>query len=798
MLISSRLSFAALSLASASSSVLAATGGSFEDGGNTLISAMMMFLGNDKSVYILDKAEGNAAQVKGHPAWGALWDPATRSAVVMDIKTNSFCASGMHLPNGSFITFGGNDGVGPTGAAGSQKNPDGTGAWDSVYQDFDGRRAIRILNPCNPGDDLTSAQCGWYDEPTLLSMKARRWYSAAEPTGDGSIVILGGFVNGGFINRWWPNTDPVTSNGQAENTYEYFPARSGDPQLVQFLVKTSGLNAYAHTFLMPSGKILVQANVSTMLWDHQGNVETPLPDMPKHIARVYPASGAVAMLPLTPDNNYTPTVLFCGGTDIPDDQWGGYGGPLVDPWLIPASKDCQRLTPEPADGSTVAYEQDDDMLEGRTMGQFILLPDGTALVINGGVNGTAAYSMGTVNTPLGFMPAGPSLSTGPVLTPAIYNPKAPKGSRWSNAGLSASKIPRLYHSSAILLPDASVLLAGSNPHPDVNLTALYPTTYDADIFYPPYFSASVRPAPTGMPTTLSYGGDPFNITIPKSSYTGLANDAAGNATVVIQRGGFTTHAMNMGQRLMQLKNTYTVNKDGTITLHVAQPPPNPNLFQPGPALMFVNIQGIPSNGSYLIVGNGIIGTQPTAAESVLPASVRLDSVTGGSSDGSNSSSTSSEKKSNSGLIIGVAAGAGALLLLLGAIAAFFISRRKKAARIPAKNVYVPGTAGAAAGLPMATWAAQRDNDSSIFTPLAKKPGAYTDDAWDPSTASLNAPYKDDAGYRSSLAESSVGNRSQMDEYDPYSQSGFPTQSHGVPPGPGRPVVSQAGFGYRDT
>ena len=522
--------------------------------------------------------------------------------------------------------------------------------------------------------------------------------------------------------------------------------------------------------------------------------------MPGHVARVYPASGAVAMLPLTPDNNYTPTVLFCGGTNIPDDQWGSYSGPLVDPWLIPASKDCQRLTPEPTDGSTVAYEQDDDMLDGRTMGQFILLPDGTALVINGAVNGTAAYALGTVNTPLGFMPAGPSLATGPVLTPAIYNPKAPKGSRWSNAGLSASQIPRLYHSSAILLPDASVILAGSNPHPDVNLTAPYPTTYAADIFYPPYFRASVRPAPTGMPTTLSYGGDPFNITIPKSSYTGLANDAAGNTTVVIQRGGFTTHAMNMGQRLMQLNNTYTVNKDGTITLHVAQLPPNPNLFQPGPALMFVNIQGIPSNGTYLIVGNGIIGTQPTGAVSVLPASVRLDSVSGGTSstDGSsNPSSTSSEKKSNVGLIIGLAAGAGALLLLLGLVAAIFISRRRKAARVPAKNVYVPGTAGSTTGLPMSNWAAQRDDDSGVFTPLAKKPGAYSDDAWDPSTASLNAPYKDDAGYRSSFAESSVGNKSQMDEYDPYGQGGFPTLSHGLPPGPGHPAVApQAQFGYR--
>lgn len=530
-----------------------------------------------------------------------------------------------------------------------------------------------------------------------------------------------------------------------------------------------------------------------MLWDYNANTETPLPDMPNHIARVYPASGAVAMLPLTPDNNYTPTLLFCGGTDIPDNQWGSYSGPLIDPWLIPASKDCQRLTPEPTDGSTVAYEQDDDLLEGRTMGQFILLPDGTALVINGGVNGTAAYSLGTPDTPLGFMPAGPSLSTGPVLTPAIYNPKAPKGSRWSNQGLSASKFPRLYHSSAILLADASVLVAGSNPHPDVNLTAPYPTTYEADIFYPPYFSASVRPAPTGMPTTLSYGGDLFNLTIPKSSYTGLANDAAGNTTVVIQRGGFTTHAMNMGQRLMQLNNTFTVNKDGTITLHVAQLPPNPNLFQPGPALMFVTIQGIPSNGSYLIVGNGIIGTQPTGAVSVLPASVRLDSVTGGSTtDGSPNTATTSEKKSSSGLIIGVAAGAGALVLILGVVAAVIFSRRQKAARAPAKNVYVPGTDSAMGEVPMATWATQRDDESSVFTPLAKKPGAYSDDAWDPSTASLNAPYKDDAGYRGSFAGSSV-NRSPMEEYDAYGQGGFPTQSHGVPPGPGQPAA-QGGYG----
>ena len=77
--------------------------------------------------------------------------------------------------------------------------------------------------------------------------------------------------------------------------------------------------------------------------------------------------------------------------------------------------------------------------------------------------------------------------------------------------------------------------------------------------------------------------------------------------------------MNMGQRLMQLNNTYTVNADGSIILHVAQPPPNPNLFTPGPAFMFINVLGIPSNGSYLIVSSGQIGTQPMYIASQCPS-----------------------------------------------------------------------------------------------------------------------------------------------------------------------------------
>jgi hypothetical protein len=183
------------------------------------------------------------------------------------------------------------------------------------------------------------------------------------------------------------------------------------------------------------------------------------------------------------------------------------------------------------------------------------------------------------------------------------------------------------------------MVAGSNPNVDVNVSTVYSTTYTAEYFYPPYFSTTTRPVPQNIPSTLSYGGDYFDITIPSSSYSGAGNAAAANTTVWLIRQGFSTHAMNMGQRIMQLNNTYNVQSNGTITLHTAQLPPNPNLFQPGPALLFVTINGIPSNGTYVIIGSGQIGQQLTAPASVLPPNV-LSTAQG------NSNSTNNGKGKN--------------------------------------------------------------------------------------------------------------------------------------------------------
>jgi hypothetical protein len=511
----------------------------------------------------------------------------------------------------------------------------------------------------------------------------------------------------------------------------------------------------------------------TALWDHVNNVDTPLPDMPGGVIRVYPASAATAMLPLTPDNNWTPTLLFCGGSAMGDHDWGSYSGPNADTWTVTASSDCRRLTPEPSDGSQPAYEQDDDMVDPRTMGQFILLPTGKLLLLNGGQKGTAGYAIGTPNTPDSKMPFGRSLAAEPVLRPVIYDPAAAKGSRWSTQGLSASQIPRLYHSSAILLPDGSVVVAGSNPNPDVNISTYFNTEYRADVFYPPYFSASVRPSPQNLPRTLSYGGSSFDILVPSSSYSGDGNAAADATIVTIVRSGFTTHAMNMGQRFMQLNNTYTVNKNGSITLHVAQLPPNPNLFQPGPALLYVCIQGIPSTGKLVIVGNGLIGPQPTAGASQLPASVRFDGTVTGSSSSASASGTGTSSPSSTLLIAGIA-GAVVLLGLVVAIAGVCVARKKRAAS--EKPIYsmdkAPPLGFAAGGVRGIHYSrASAATESSDFAPLANRGGLGTDEAWDSSTANLHAPYvpyRDDGLVH--------GSRPSFGEYDPYSgYSGVPQQ-----------------------
>ena len=47
-------------------------------------------------------------------------------------------------------------------------------------------------------------------------------------------------------------------------------------------------------------------------------------------------------------------------------------------------------------------------------------------------------------------------------------------------------------------------------------------------------------------------------------------------------------------------------------------PPNPALFAPGPAVLHVVVNGVPSIGKAIMVGGGFIGRQNVQEAAVLP------------------------------------------------------------------------------------------------------------------------------------------------------------------------------------
>lgn len=90
----------------------------------------------------------------------------------------------------------------------------------------------------------------------------------------------------------------------------------------------------------------------------------------------------------------------------------------------------------------------------------------------------------------------------------------------------------------------SVFIAGSNPNSDVinnanNATYVYKTEYRSEIFYPSYYDA-VRPVPTGIPKSISYGGPSFDLGLTKA---GVAGSPLTSIKVALIRTGFSTHGM---------------------------------------------------------------------------------------------------------------------------------------------------------------------------------------------------------------------------------------------------------------
>jgi hypothetical protein len=157
----------------------------------------------------------------------------------------------------------------------------------------------------------------------------------------------------------------------------------------------------------------------------------------------------------------------------------------------------------------------------------------------------------------------------------------PTTNSFSSAGANA--YARLYHSGALLLPDATVVLVGGNPTRG---------TYEdrIELYSPAYLfnsngSRAVRPTISAVsPGAFSYG-TAFQVQTP---------DAANIASVVLIRPGAPTHAFDMDQRLVELPFTA-----GPGVLNVTAPP-NSGIAPPGYYMVFIlNSHEVPSVAAFV-------------------------------------------------------------------------------------------------------------------------------------------------------------------------------------------------------
>jgi hypothetical protein len=188
------------------------------------------------------------------------------------------------------------------------------------------------------------------------------------------------------------------------------------------------------------------------------------------------------------------------------------------------------------------------MAVGRTQHNLTVLPTGDVLAI-GGAPTSNPYAVETA-----------------VKAVEIWSPAT---EQWTTAASMSE--PRLYHSIALLLPDARVLVAGGGRFgPD------YPS---AEVYSPPYLFQGARPAIASAPAELAYGR-PIAIGTP---------DAARVAKVTLLALGSVTHAFNESQRYVELP---FVPSAGGIQ---ATAPAGRSVAPPGYYMLFiVDNTGVPS------------------------------------------------------------------------------------------------------------------------------------------------------------------------------------------------------------
>jgi hypothetical protein len=368
------------------------------------------------------------------------------------------------------------------------------------------------------------------------TMAQGRWYPTLITLGDGTVLAASGLGEHG-------GDDPKT-------TLEVYSAATDSWHTLQLPDGFPGLPLYPHLFLLGDGRVFFSGG----RMDDPLQVDACILDLTRD-----PVTATTVPDLLEPDmRNQSASVL------LPPAQQQRVmiigGGPVGKPDKTDA---VDAVSIVDLNAANPAYHPGAPIGLPRLHLNAVLLPDRTVFVSGG--------SLKQEDEPLARLQG------------EIYDPAT---NTWSL--MAAATVPRLYHSTALLLPDGRVVAAGGNPEGGHQVNWEPPSPVEelrVEVFSPPYLFKGPRPAIVAAPEAWSYG-QTVTVQTPQATTIRWAS---------LIGSGVTTHSFDSGQRLVDLEISSRDNDSLAVTVT-----PDHDLAPPGWYMLFlVDQQGVPSIATWI-------------------------------------------------------------------------------------------------------------------------------------------------------------------------------------------------------
>lgn len=538
------------------------------------------------------------------------------------------------LPNGKVLTFGYNDRNALGESEGKfqvwnpeTRSPEGESTLIEGWNPFcsghsflgDGRLFIAGGHVHWPGEsgaenvatiDLDeSGNPNWNID--FKAMGNNRWYPTVVTLANGNAQVIGGsspvladnwagtnddYEYYDLLNDRYVNQNVTTIDYPEDGSFNY--PSNDDRQKVASGKRLAGLYPLTHLLpkpdgdSAPNGVLFVLTESFLRLYNPSTNriINTKI-DVGGF--RTWWTQGSSVLLPITIDQNGNPpntvkVMVIGGGSKGTNDE------------NAPALSDIKIFTYD-VNAQTISETQQFESA-GRLMGDGILLPDGNVLIVGGAETGYA------------------NINKDRTLQATLL--KVADGDRIVGyRDLADAGQDRGYHASALLLPDASVMVCGGNGN-WLGMDGPEEEFPSVEVFSPPYIDdpSLVRPIISNAPETLGLDQE-FSITV---------NDPEVLSKIVLVRHGSRTHSLDTDQRLINFTAVKTLLNDGQVQL-TARMPDDASYIPPGPYMIFVLKEitedsevicpqdYIPSRAKHILINN----TLEKPNESIEEISIRL-------------------------------------------------------------------------------------------------------------------------------------------------------------------------------